>query len=67
MSFEKKKNDNSPLSDLLKNNKLTTAEQLSLTIAWNRADIARSEIFNGQVIVYMFRLDYVVCVKSNKF
>ncbi|KAF7636026.1 hypothetical protein Mgra_00004475 [Meloidogyne graminicola] len=50
MSFEKKKNDNSPLSDLLKNNKLTTAEQLSLTIAWNRADIARSEIFNGQLI-----------------
>ena len=51
MSCEKKRNDNSPLSDLLKN-KLSIAEQLSLTISWNRADLARSEIFTGQVIFY---------------
>ncbi|KAL7076457.1 hypothetical protein ACQ4LE_004186, partial [Meloidogyne hapla] len=51
MSFEKKRNnDNSPLSDLLKNNKLTLAEQLSLTIVWNRADIARKDIFTGQLL-----------------
>jgi len=52
MSFEKKRNNNnSPLSDLLKHSKLTLSEQLSWTILWNRADIARSEIFTGQVKV----------------
>uniref|UniRef100_A0A914LXQ2 Ion transport domain-containing protein n=1 Tax=Meloidogyne incognita TaxID=6306 RepID=A0A914LXQ2_MELIC len=51
MSFEKKRNNNnSPLSDLLKHSKLTLSEQLSWTILWNRADIARSEIFTGQLL-----------------
>ncbi|CAK5084821.1 unnamed protein product [Meloidogyne enterolobii] len=51
MSFEKKRNNNnSPLSDLLKHSKLTLSEQISWTILWNRADIARSEIFTGQIL-----------------
>jgi hypothetical protein len=40
------------LSALLKGQNLTPSEQLSLTLAWNRVDIAKSDIFvMGQVII----------------
>lgn len=42
--------DYSILTALLKGQNLSAAEQLALVLAWNRVDIARSDIFSiGQV------------------
>jgi hypothetical protein len=42
--------DNAILTALLKGQNLTATEQLTLALAWNRADVARSDIFVlGQV------------------
>lgn len=37
--------DNAILTALLKGQKLSAPDQLDLALAWNRVDIARSEIF----------------------
>lgn len=44
------------LTALLKGHNLTPAEQLSLALAWNRVDIAKSDIFiMGQVyFIFLF-------------
>ncbi|KJH49866.1 hypothetical protein DICVIV_03977 [Dictyocaulus viviparus] len=45
MGEEQQEMDHAILTALLKGKNLSTLEQLQLTLAWNRADIARTEIF----------------------
>jgi hypothetical protein len=49
--------DNAILTALLKGQNLTATEQLTLALAWDRADVARSDIFVlGQVSFLKLKL-----------
>lgn len=42
--------DHAILTALLKGQNLSSADQLSLALAWNRVDIARSDIFTQRMV-----------------